>query len=721
MPRARARVHAGGGERKKCAGGRQKSKFCRKREKERKKSARLLLCVPYSKRQQRRGKKQKARKSTFFVSSLSRRLSSPSLLYLLLCCDAKEKVRRGRKECTPEIDFVWRKKSDAHGKKKALLSLSLSRARTFSSNLRPLPTCMLRRSAALTKALLVFDVFSRYFSPSSVSSAFSSLERRTRYSYSYGTRLLHFQSSSSSSSSSSVVRSIGTRTDSCRLARLRLSDARSSSTCKSSAPLTSRMTSEVKEEREEKIEVPEGLRLNAVRMIKTAYETCAKTNNKHHQTITKGGNGEEKMPAVISEEITERFVLERIESERESNIQQRREYLKSIAEDAKLASKLIALDFDVCKRALVEGTMTLREVAERARRASEEHAWRKTVIRSVHEKLRDGAEANEEDLQQYSRAAAATGKSKWVKNALTWSFEFFEHYFGKLESEVDHDGDEDVKQYAKSRRKLITSLGEDVGKLAPNRGTFYPGKRKRDVNSEEENEESAVEMRNASIDRKRRYGRANRSSNINSSDDENDGNKQTFWLLDVGSCWDFYREYERKRTYFSKCKVAAFDLAPENGADDVLEGDFLDVQFFDHIEDGNGAETLLKKSSSSSKRLVGLKLCSFNIVVLSLVLTYVPTPESRFQMIINARKCLKGDGDGLLMIIEPHGFDKSKENLVAKTWQKTIESVGFEALVNSKTRDGLHLLIFKTSSLPSLSSERKDKLVMALDEEYTKC
>ena len=608
-------------------------------------------------------------------------------------------------------------------KKKLFSRLSFSLARALSPPICVPSNFMRRRSAALTKALLVFDVSSRYFSPSSVSSASSSsscssvLERRIRYSYSYGTRLLHFFQSSSSSSSS-VVRSIGTRTDSRRLARLRLSDSGSSSTCKSSASLTSRMTSEVKEEREEKIEVPEGLRLNAVRMIKTAYETCAKTNNQHHQTITKGGNGEEKMPAVISEEITERFVRERIESERESNIQQRREYLKSIAEDVKLASKLIALDFDVCKRALVEGTMTLRKVAERARRASEEHAWRKTVIRSVHEKLRDGAEANKEDLQQYSKAAAATGKSKWVKNALTWSFEFFEHYFGKLESEVDHDGDKDVRQYTKSRRKLITSLGEDVGKLAPNRGT---GKRKRDVNSEEENEKSAVEMRNASIDRKRRYGRANRSSNISSSDDENDGNKQTFWLLDVGSCWDFYREYERKRTYFSKCKVAAFDLAPENGADDVLEGDFLDVQFFDHIEDGNGAETLLKKSSSSSKRLVGLKLCSFNIVVLSLVLTYVPTPESRFQMIINARKCLKGDGDGLLMIIEPHGFDKSKENLVAKTWQKTIESVGFEALVNSKTRDGLHLLIFKTSSSPPLSSERKDKLVMALDEEYTKC
>ena len=470
-------------------------------------------------------------------------------------------------------------------------------------------------------------------------------------------------------------------------------------------------------ENEEKIEVPEGLKLNAVRMVKTAYETCAKAYN--YQTKEKG---QEEMPNVISEATAQQFVRERIESDRESDNRRRREYLKAIAEDVKLASKLIALDFVVCKRALVEGAMTLSEVAEMAKKANEDHFWRKTVIRSVHEKLRDGAEANEEDLQQYSKAAAATGKRKWVKNALTWSFEFFEHYFGKMESNVEHDGDEDGRQYAKSRRKLITSLGEDVGKLAPTRIAFRRGKRKRDASSEGNNEETArvVEARNASIDRNRRYGRVNRSKSSNSSGDGNDDkNGETFRLLDVGSCWDFYREYERKSTHFGSCKVVAFDLAPEDGAENVLEGDFLNVQFFDRIEDENGAETLLKtSSSSSSKRLQGLKLSSFNIVVLSLVLTYVPTPENRFQMIINARKCLKGDGDGLLMIIEPHGFDKSKENLVAKTWQQTIENVGFKALVNSKTRDGLHILIFETSSLPTLSAVRRGKLVMALDEEY---
>ena len=486
---------------------------------------------------------------------------------------------------------------------------------------------------------------------------------------------------------------------------------------------------DVDAEEEEEIDVPEGLKLNAIRVVQTAYETCAKA---HH---TEEGK---KMTTVLAEATAEQFVRERIESKREgnrtttserisntennNNNERRREYLKAIAEDIKLASKLISKDFNVCKRALVEGTLTLRDVAEMSRRAKEDHQWRKTVIRSVHTKLRDGAKANEEDLQQYSKAAAATGKSKWVKNVLTWSFQFFEHYFGKIENEIEHHGVEDGRQYAKSRRKLITSLGEDVGKLAPTREALYRGKRKRDGSSGKDEETARIrEMRNASIERNRRYARLNRSNSGNRCGTGNDNVGEAFRLLDVGSCWDFYREYEHSSTYFGRCKVFAFDLAPENGANDVLEGDFLNVQFFDHIEDDNGTEVLLKKSTSSSKQLEGLQMSSFNVVVLSLVLTYVPTPEKRFQMIINARKCLKGDGDGLLMIIEPHGFDKSKENLVAKTWQKSIESVGFNALVNSKTRDGLHVLIFETtSSLPLYLSERRDRLVMALDEKSKK-
>ena len=65
-------------------------------------------------------------------------------------------------------------------------------------------------------------------------------------------------------------------------------------------------------ENEEKIEVPEGLKLNAVRMVKTAYETCAKANN--YQTKEKG---QEEMPNVISEATAQQFVRERIEKRRQ--------------------------------------------------------------------------------------------------------------------------------------------------------------------------------------------------------------------------------------------------------------------------------------------------------------------------------------------------------------------------------------------------------------------
>jgi hypothetical protein len=47
-----------------------------------------------------------------------------------------------------------------------------------------------------------------------------------------------------------------------------------------------------------------------------------------------------------------------------------------------------------------------------------------------------------------------------------------------------------------------------------------------------------------------------------------------------------------------------------------------------------------------------------NAVVMSLVLSYVPTPRQRGEMIRRARELLAGDGRGLLLLITPHSTDK---------------------------------------------------------------
>lgn len=470
---------------------------------------------------------------------------------------------------------------------------------------------------------------------------------------------------------------------------------------------------------EESFEIPEGLRANAIRLIKNAYESCvisAETNQLLQVVI----------PKTLSEASADRFFVSvsRIPEDRDGGGQSltntvRREYLKAIAADVKLATKLISMNFEVCREALIKGKLTLREVAEESRRVEDNHKWRKNVIKTLHEKLRHGEETNKNDLARYSKAAAETGKSKWVKNILKWSFDFFEHYFGKIEDEEEEErenyeegkGIKYKNTYKRTRRKLIISLGEDVGKLAPSRESINRKRKREESEIGEEEHFKDDFIRKALMDLKLRYS----------------GNcifgkkKKSFRLLDVGSCWDFYRDFEQKTksSHFWKCKVVSFDLEPEISAKNVLKGDFLNLQFFDKVDDkdDDDDDNIIKKSfgDENLEHLEALRTSAFNVVILSLVLTYVPTPEKRFQMIMNARKCLKATpGDGLLLIVEPHGFDKTKENIVAKTWQKTIETVGFRALVNSKTGDGLHVLVFETTEWNNPS--KIGKLSMALDK-----
>ena len=51
----------------------------------------------------------------------------------------------------------------------------------------------------------------------------------------------------------------------------------------------------------------------------------------------------------------------------------------------------------------------------------------------------------------------------------------------------------------------------------------------------------------------------------------------------MGSCWDFIANTSTVVLILQMQVFVRFST--RNGANDVLEGDFLNVQFFDHIED----------------------------------------------------------------------------------------------------------------------------------------
>lgn len=88
-----------------------------------------------------------------------------------------------------------------------------------------------------------------------------------------------------------------------------------------------------------------------------------------------------------------------------------------------------------------------------------------------------------------------------------------------------------------------------------------------------------------------------------------------------------------------------------------------------------------------------------NAVVMSLVLSYVPTPRQRGEMIRRARELLADDGRGLLLLVTPHSTDKGhvphKALPILKEWRTAIEAVGFERYRYERLRS-VHAMAYRT-------------------------
>ena len=88
-----------------------------------------------------------------------------------------------------------------------------------------------------------------------------------------------------------------------------------------------------------------------------------------------------------------------------------------------------------------------------------------------------------------------------------------------------------------------------------------------------------------------------------------------------------------------------------------------------------------------------------NAAVLSLVLSYVPTPRQRGEMIRRCREILADDGRGILCIVTPHSTDRGhvphRALPVLREWREAIESVGFER-VRYERHPSVHCLAYRT-------------------------
>ncbi|KFM59263.1 hypothetical protein X975_22064, partial [Stegodyphus mimosarum] len=144
-------------------------------------------------------------------------------------------------------------------------------------------------------------------------------------------------------------------------------------------------------------------------------------------------------------------------------------------------------------------------------------------------------------------------------------------------------------------------------------------------------------------------------------------------LLDVGSCYNPFSQ-------FPQFSCVAIDLTP--ATEDVMQCDFLTV---DILEKPTG-----ENSTISYKPCFHTE--SFDIIVFSLVLEYIPAPKQRAVFCVKAWKLLKQNG--LCVIITPDSKNVHHNAPMMKSWKSALERIGFFRVKYDKLQH-LHCMAFR--------------------------
>ena len=293
-----------------------------------------------------------------------------------------------------------------------------------------------------------------------------------------------------------------------------------------------------------------------------------------------------------------------------------------------------------------------------------------------------GVSADAKDVAHalaYAEAAEETGRKPWVTEALRWCHDFTTRFLRgggaaafALKAERRRVFREtgvrmtDAEATARLRALTLGHLGMDGDPgLVPARLERSEGKRKR----------------------------------------------QNAQLLDVGSCWDYFRAFENDAETY---EVVALDLAPRTPR--VFRCDFLELAI---TPEGSEMQTSVEKTLEESTledasspfgtrqenpspfvtTLRSYPAGRASAVVMSLVLSYLPCPRMRGEMVRRAREVLLDDGRGVLLIVTPHSTDRSysgasRTNALA-VWRENVERVGFERVAYERKKS-VHCVAFRT-------------------------
>jgi hypothetical protein len=214
-------------------------------------------------------------------------------------------------------------------------------------------------------------------------------------------------------------------------------------------------------------------------------------------------------------------------------------------------------------------------------------------------------------------------------------------------------------------------------------------------------------------------------------------NARKIRLLDVGSCYNPIEKSDQTGVF----DVTALDLFPADPT--VFQCDFLNLTVgpagSDPIRTTAGVTETMSDhdgavGASSAGTLTQQPAGSFDAVTMSLVLSYLPTPEQRAAMIRKARQLLvspdphgppnRRHQTGLLLIAEkPSIFNSKKEHtadnvgknksFLLTSWKQAIANEGFELVkyrmmwANGRCS---HLFAFATTDAPVVTERGSEPL-----------
>ncbi|XP_054012857.1 S-adenosylmethionine sensor upstream of mTORC1 isoform X1 [Hylaeus anthracinus] len=285
--------------------------------------------------------------------------------------------------------------------------------------------------------------------------------------------------------------------------------------------------------------------------------------------------------------------------------------------------------------------------------ATEEHKHLADIIKNIHATLREEAQnygpdvawkrhiTHKDVLQKYASSMEKLATTYWMSNNLNAE--------SVILCRVEWITSQCKEYFLNGGRQKYDEREEDI-------------KRKMSTNCTETEHSS-----NCNLDLK-----SKESCTSENLDDTLRGSTDKIMLLDVGSCYNPFGN-------INMFDVTAIDL---NGIPNkVLKCDFLNV----HI----GKEKIF---SDDKEEMLQLAESSYDVIVFSLFLEYLPCPKQRYVCCKKAYDLLQSRG--ILYIISPDSKHVSANAKLIKSWRYVLSKLGFMRIKYEKLRH-IHCMIFR--------------------------